>query len=268
MPLDFSQYQAVLLDLDGTVYHEDQALPGAVDLLRRLKREGRVFACLSNTSASPMRVMERLEGIGVDLDPNNIYTAAAAACDYVIERFSQPAGQPRKPRVFNLATESVDEMLSGLVDWVSTGGEPCDALLVGPPSSKYATDERQRTALHLARRGSAVVGLCADRVYPSPRGIEFGAGALSWMISYAAGVEPVFCGKPEKVFFHELCRRLKVDPEWCVLIGDNVESDVCGGKSVGMRTILTLGGVTRQRDLLKLPDELQPDLVVEDLREL
>ena len=31
---DFSPFAAVLLDLDGTIFHEDQALPGAVELVR------------------------------------------------------------------------------------------------------------------------------------------------------------------------------------------------------------------------------------------
>src|SRR3954468_3323096 len=190
MPLDLSPYQAVLLDLDGTIYHEDHALPGAIELIRGLQSDQRQFACLSNSSASPLRVMARLENMGVDLDPNNIYTAAAAACDYVLEQFpkDEPAGgQPdaattaaiiesateggrgRLPRIFNLATESVDEMLGGLVEWVQTGTELCDAVIVGPPSSVFATEERQRTALEACRRGSALVCVCADRVYPSPR---------------------------------------------------------------------------------------------------
>ena len=46
-----------------------------------------------------------------------------------------------------------------------------------------------------------LVGICADRVYPSPRGIEFGSGALTMMLAYAADVTPVFTGKPERVFF-------------------------------------------------------------------
>src|SRR5215207_9214872 len=119
MPMDFSPYQAVLLDLDGTVYHEDHPLPGAIELIKRLQTEQRPFACLSNSSASPLRIMTRLEMMGVDIDPNNIYTAAAAACDYVVETFGGPDGSPttnaldvtvetenappRRPRVYNLA---------------------------------------------------------------------------------------------------------------------------------------------------------------------
>jgi HAD superfamily hydrolase (TIGR01450 family) len=276
MSVDFSPYHAVLLDLDGTIYHEDRILPGAIELVRRLQREGKPFACLSNSASSPLRVMARLEDMGIDLDPNNIYTAAAAACDFAIQHFpvqTDAAGkttrdESRKPRLYNLATESVDDMLHGLVDWVRLPTETCDAILVGPPGGKFDGEERRRHALELTRRGAAVIGLCADRVFPSPRGIEFGAGSLSWMLAYAANVEPIFCGKPEAIFFQELCARLNVDPAWCLLIGDNFESDVGGGKSVGMRTILTLGGVTRRSDLESVGEELQPDLVVEDLTEL
>jgi HAD superfamily hydrolase (TIGR01450 family) len=247
-------------------------LPGAIDLIKRLRTEQRTFACLTNSSASPLRVMSRLELMGVELDPNNIYTAAAAACDYVVETFANliddATRAKRKPRVFNLATESVDEMLGGLVDWVNASSEACDCVIVGPPDTVYTDPQRQRTALLLARQGAKVIGICADRIFPSPRGIEFGAGAHTWMLAYASGVEPTFCGKPQAFFFQELCKRLNVDPAWCLLIGDNLESDVCGAKALGMRTVLTLSGVCRREDLSSCPDNLQPDLVVEDLREL
>ncbi|HEY8666793.1 MAG TPA: HAD hydrolase-like protein [Tepidisphaeraceae bacterium] len=260
--LDFSPYHAILLDLDGTIYHEEHALPGAVKLVKRLQAEGRTFACLSNSTSSPVRIAQRLARMGVGVDPDNIYTAAAAAADYVVERYA-----PR-PRVFNLATEGIQEMLEGRVDWVQTEGEPCHAVIVGTPTGVYATEERQRLALALLRRGAGLVGICADRVYPSPRGIEFGAGALSSMLGYAASATPVFTGKPQAVFFSKLCQRLGVDPKWCLLIGDNLEADVFGAKALGMRTILTLTGVTRRRDVLNAGAEFKPDLIIEDLGEL
>jgi HAD superfamily hydrolase (TIGR01450 family) len=265
--VDLSPYQAVLLDLDGTIYHEDHALPGAMDLIRRLQRERRKFACLSNSTTSPLRVAMRLQRMGVEVDPSHIYTAAAAAADYVLETFSPQPGTVR-PRVYNLATEGVQEMLEGQVEWVHTPGEPCHAIIVGAPTNVYAVEERLRTALVLARHGAKIVGICADRVYPSPRGLEFGSGALSLMLAYAANSEPFFTGKPQPVFFQGLCHRLGVDPEWCVLIGDNLEADILGAKRVGMRTILTLTGVTRRRDLLAVAPEDQPDMVVEDLTEV
>jgi HAD superfamily hydrolase (TIGR01450 family) len=262
--IDFSTFSAVLLDLDGTIYHDEHALPGAVKLLQRLHEQGRLYACLSNSTTSPRRTAERLARMGVIMDPTHIYTAAAASCDYVMQTW----GQGRKPRVFNLATQGIHEMLDGVVDWVGTIGEPCDAVIVGTPINVFATEERQRMALALLRKGAAMVGTSGDRVYPSPRGLEFGSGALCAMLSYASHVQPIFCGKPNAIFFQELCHRLRVTPGQCLLIGDNLEADIIGAKAVGMKTVLVLTGVTRRRDLLAVPKEQQPDFVIEELTDL
>ena len=290
MALNLDQHDAILLDLDGTVYHEEHALPGAVELIRRLQREGRAYACLTNSTSSPERLTARLSRMGVAVDPFHIYTAAAATCDYVLQRFAggevaatdgaltgvretgkskrDGAGDVRPPRVFNLSTEGVHEMLDGRVRWVQAEDEPCDAVICGVPLNLYATEARQRVALVLLRNGASLVSICADRVYPSPRGLEFGVGAMSAMMSYAANVPATFCGKPEKIFFTELCRRLKVRPERCVLVGDNLESDIAGGKGVGMATILTLSGVATRADADALQGTDRPDGVITDLREL
>jgi 4-nitrophenyl phosphatase len=130
------------------------------------------------------------------------------------------------------------------------------------------TEQRQRVALMLVRRGAALVGICADRVYPSPRGLEFGSGAHTTMLGYAAGVQAVFVGKPEPLFFRKLCQKLGVQAHSCILIGDNIESDVVGAKALGMKTILVLTGVVGRGDLGGILPEHQPDIVLEDLRQL
>lgn len=298
-PFDFDPFEAVLLDLDGTVYHEEHALPGAVELIRRLQDQGRKYACLTNSTSSPERIAARLGRMGVKVDPAHIYTAAAAACDYVMERFAgqspakgvavdavaganvnatppprhavtaHPVSSRRTPRVFNLSTEGVHDMLDGKVEWVNDDRSFCDAVICGVPVNVYATDDRQRMAMvHLRRCGTELVAICADRVYPSPRGLEFGVGAMAAMMSYASGAAPVFTGKPERFFFLELCRRLGADPARCVLVGDNLESDIAGAKGVGMKAVLVLTGVAGAAESDLLPPGLQPDWVVPGLPQL
>jgi 4-nitrophenyl phosphatase len=283
VPFDFDAFDAVLLDLDGTIYHEEHALPGAVELIRRFQAEGRKYACLTNSTSNPERIAARLGRMGVKVDPAHIYTAAAAACDYVMERFAaqsppvamgglsgriDPDPAPLKPRVFNLSTEGVHDMLDGKVDWVNDERSPCDAVICGVPLNVYADEERQRTAMIQLRKGAALVAICADRIYPSPRGMEFGVGAMSAMLAYAANVTPVYCGKPERFFFEELCRRLGVAPSRAVLVGDNLESDIAGAKGVGMTAVLVLTGVATREDVARVPAALRPDLVVAGLPEL
>lgn len=269
--MDFDAFDAVLLDLDGTIYHEEHALPGAVELIRRLQAENRKYACLTNSTSNPERISARLGRMGVKVDPAHIYTAAAAACDYVMERFGPQSGAPTpgpRPRVFNLSTEGVNDMLEGKVEWVNDDRGPCDAVICGVPLNVFATEERQRAAMILLRGGAALVAICADRIYPSPRGMEFGVGAMSAMMAYAANVTPVYTGKPERFFFEELCRRLGVAPSRCILAGDNLESDIAGARGVGMRCVLVLTGVATRDDVARLPAEMRPDWVVPGLPNL
>jgi HAD superfamily hydrolase (TIGR01450 family) len=261
---DFSGFDAVLLDLDGTIYFEDDPLPGARDLIATLQRQKIKFACISNSTTSPDRVVKRLAGMEISVSPEQIFTAGAAALDYVVNKFPRPGG----PRAFNLATQGVQDMLRGRGVWVQSESEPCDAVIVGAPANRFADFDRQRIALGLLKKGALAVGVCADRIYPSPRGLEFGSGALTLMLSYAADVQPVYCGKPEKIFFAELCHKIGARAEKCVLVGDNLESDIWGAKRMGMKTILTLTGVTRREDLKTAAPDRRPDEVVTDLREL
>jgi 4-nitrophenyl phosphatase len=233
-----------------------------LELVQRLQKENRSFACLTNSTTSPHRLATRLGRMNMTIPPDRIYTAAAAAADYIIEKY------PPRPRLFNLATEGLEEMLLDRVDWIQNSTQECHAIIAGAPSNVYATEERQRAALSLLRNGADLIGVCADRVYPSPRGIEFGSGAFCSFLAYAANVTPFFCGKPQLVFFHNLCHKLNVQPQDCLLIGDNLESDIAGGKRLGMKTILTLTGVTSAAQSQHLSDDRRPDWIIEDLRAL
>ena len=266
-PFDFSPFRAVLLDLDGTLAQDDHALPGAADLVRRLQAMHKIVGVISNSGAGPLRVQMRLHGMAIEVDAARIYTAAAHAADHVLERFS-PEKLGRRVRVFNLSTLAIHDMLDGRVDWVKTGGEPCDVVAVAAPTSQHYSEDRARIALQLARGGAAIVGLCSDRVFPSRRGIEFGSGALTQLLAYAANATPSYCGKPQAEFFTDFCKHLGVNTNECVLIGDNLEADIAGGLNVGISGILTLTGVSRRRDVMMVPENLRPMAIVEDLTQL
>src|SRR3954467_5812662 len=107
MAFNFDRYSAVLLDLDGTVFHDEHALPGAIELLSRFERTGKKFACLTNNTHSPRDLSERLSRLGMRVTADHIYTAGAGAADYVLERFGNGV------RVFNLCSKGVEELLDG-----------------------------------------------------------------------------------------------------------------------------------------------------------
>jgi 4-nitrophenyl phosphatase len=61
-------------------------------------------------------------------------------------------------------------------------------------------------------------------------------------VSAAAGVAPIVVGKPEPPLFRIALERLGLVPADAAMVGDSVESDVAGGRAVGMRTVLYAPG--------------------------
>lgn len=259
--IDLREYEAVLLDLDGTIWAEDVALPGAIELIAALQARRQPFAFISNSDHAPSRLIRRFEAMGASVRPDQIYTASSAACDYVRNHFAAGA------RVFTVAGPAVVELLADRVTFVADDdARPCDVVISASLAHPNAAVRRLQLALRHLLRGATLVAMCADRRYPTPHGDEVGSGGLAAMLAYAANVQPIFCGKPQRVFFEELCGKLNVRPSRCVLIGDNLESDVAGARQVGMRAILPLTGITKRQHLEHVDPSIAPDAVVEDLR--
>ena len=49
--------QAILIDLAGVLHIDDQAIPGAVEALQRLRASGLPLRFLTNTTRSPRRTV-------------------------------------------------------------------------------------------------------------------------------------------------------------------------------------------------------------------
>ena len=71
---------AVLLDLDGVLYIEDEPIEGAVDAVAALRDAGLVLRFVTNTTApSRAQTLERLRRIGVPLEDDELVTPALLA---------------------------------------------------------------------------------------------------------------------------------------------------------------------------------------------
>ncbi|MGF1633670.1 MAG: HAD-IIA family hydrolase [Phycisphaerae bacterium] len=258
MLLDLNSYAAVLFDVDGTLCHGDEPIEPAPALVRRLQAAGVNLACLTNSTNSADQLHHRLGRMGIEVPVHHLWTAAAAAADYCV--------QHGWGRVLNLSGDGFAQELAGRAELLGPEAASADAVVVGGPLC--ASVPHLRAGLRLCRGGAKLLGVCNDRVYTSPAGIEFGAGSFCALLGFGADVPTVFAGKPEPVFFRELCQRLGVNPTECLLIGDNLESDIAGAKGVGMSTVLTLTGVASEADVQKLPPEIRPDAVVTSLEQL
>jgi putative hydrolase of the HAD superfamily len=67
--------------------------------------------------------------------------------------------------------------------------------------------------------------------------------------------------KPDKHFFNSIIKKIIVDPEQCIMIGDNYAKDIRGAKAIGMKTILF-------NEKLTVSDFFDADEIIVSMKEL
>ncbi len=71
---------AILLDVDGVMHVSGDPIPGAAEALGRLRRDGHRLRFVTNTTIrSRTQLAEQLRSQGVEVEDDEVQTAAAAA---------------------------------------------------------------------------------------------------------------------------------------------------------------------------------------------
>ena len=253
--------KAFIFDMDGVLYRGTSPLPGVGNLFNALTIRGVPFLLATNNSmATPASYVQRMAGMGVEVEESRIQTSASATRDYLKGQLPEgaviyPVGMPALGEQlftgtsFNVASPDGDD------------SRHVDAVVVGLDLT--FTYEKLRVASHYIRAGARFFATNADKTLPNETGVQPGAGSIVAAITAASGIEPVIVGKPETLMMTTGAEILGVAPAETVMVGDRLDTDIAAGKRAGLMTALVLTGVTHREDLAT--SEILPDYVFADL---
>ena len=246
--------RAWLLDLDGVVYRGDEPIPGAVEFIAWLQQTGQPFLFLTNHSARTTESFaEKLRQMGMSVDAGHVLSSSVVTGEFLRRERS---GQS----VF-----AVGEI--GLQTALRDCGIPrvdTDPRIVVVGFDRALTYERLTTACGFILRGAEFIGTNADATYPLRSGPAPECGAMLAAVEAATGRKPLIMGKPERFMYEEALRRLGVTREQAVMVGDRLDTDICGASRAGIRSVLVLSGVTSRSQGEASP--VRPDVICDDLR--
>lgn len=249
-------YDLAMLDLDGVVYIGGDAVPGAPEHIAAAREAGMRVAFITNNAARPpSTVADHLRELGVSAETDDVVTSAQAAARLLAERL--PAGAP----VVVLGA-------GGLVEAVEAAGlvpvgvrEDAEALVTG-----YGPDVPWRDIMRAAvriREGLRWVASNTDMTIPTAFGVAPGHGVQVEMLRRFSEVEPEVAGKPARPLLDETVRR--VGGERPLMVGDRLDTDIEGGRTTGVDSLLVLTGVTGLAELVAAPAEQRPTYLAADL---
>lgn len=248
------EVEALLLDLSGVIYVEDEAVPGAAEALSELRGQGMPLRLVTNTTMRPRRaILERLERLRIEADPDELLTPATLAA-----RRCEEAGYG------SVSLVVLDELREDLEGIDEAEGQ-VDAVIVGDLGDRWDY-EVLNGAFRQVMGGAALIALQKNRYWETADGLSLDAGPFVAAIEYASGREADVVGKPAPSFFELALSDLGVSANRAAMVGDDVEADVGGAIDAGLAGILVRTGKYRE-DLVR-DSGIEPTATVDSIADV
>jgi HAD superfamily hydrolase (TIGR01458 family) len=236
------------------VYVQDKAVPGAAEVLQRLRDRQTPIRLVTNTTMRPRRsILERLERLGLEADPSELLTPATLAARRCAE-----AGYES---VSLVVLDDLREDLEGLEEQ----GDSVDAVIVGDLGDRWDYDVLNR-AFRRLMDGADLIALQKNRYWETSEGLSLDAGPFVSALEYATGREAEVVGKPAPAFFELALGELGLSADRAAMVGDDVEADVGGAMDAGLAGILVRTGKYRE-DLVR-QSGIEPTATVDSIADV
>jgi glycerol 3-phosphatase-2 len=246
-------YDALLFDLDGTIYRGEEAIPGADRAIDAARGQGvTVRFVTNNASRSPGDVASHLTRIGMDAAPEEVSTSSQAAATVLAEKLQ--AGTTVLVVGSDALVHEVE--LKGLTT-TRTHSDAVQAVVQG--LSKDVGWRELAEACVAIRAGALWVACNVDPTLPTERGPLPGNGSLVAALRAATGSEPLVAGKPATPLMDEAQRSAAAQRP--LVVGDRLDTDIAGAVAAGLDSLLVFSGVSTPQDLLGAPEEMRPTYV-------
>ena len=244
---------AFLVDLDGTLYLDDELLPGALDFLALLReREFPYIFLTNNSSKSSAEYRSRLEGLDISVAPGQILTSGDATIEYLKAHTCHKSA-------YVVGTEAL------LGDFESAGfdlqcSDP-DCVVVGFDTTlDYAKLERACTLLFA---GKPYYATHPDRTCITQRGLIPDIAAIIAACEAVTRRTPKIIGKPFPEIVNVALTRLGSEASHTAIIGDQLDTDMEMAHASGLCPILMMSGETTPEKLEAA--ERRPPIILENI---
>src|SRR5258708_39829204 len=232
-----------LMDMDGVLVREEQAIAGAERFLARLRELGTPFLVLTNNSTYTRRDLSaRLHASGLEVPEDAIWTSALATARFLEDQ--RPEGS-----AFVIGEAGLTTALHG-AGYTLTDRAP-DYVVLG--ETRTYSFERITQAIRFVAAGARFIATNPDPTGPTPQGPVPATGSVAALISRATEVEPYFVGKPNPLMMRSALNAIDAHSESAAMVGDRMDTDVVSGLEAGMHTVLVLTRITQREDTERFP---------------
>jgi len=258
--MKLSEKKFFLLDMDGTIYLDNDLFDGTLDFLSKVKSKGgRYLFVTNNSSKSTDAYVKKLERIGITACEDDFLTSTDATCLFLNSNY------PGK-KFYSFGTKSFTEQLKASGVNVTTKLEDGIDGLVISNDIELTFEKLEHASILLKNKDLIYIATNPDWVCPTSYGYVPDCGSFAEMLFRATGRRPVFIGKPQPEMLLLAMDKFGYTKEESLMVGDRVYTDIASGYNAGIDTVLVLSGEGTREDAENT--ETKPTYILENIREL
>ncbi len=234
--MDFSKINNYIFDSDGVLLEEGKIIAGASELTRHLQAMGKKIYIFSNNSTKHPETMRiHYEELGISVD--GVINSGMLVVDYL-----------NKQKIDNVYVVGEDGFISLLrQNGIEHHEGDVQAVIVG--MDRNLTYEKLRIASRKIINGARYIASNPDNSFPTPRGLEPGAGSMIAAISAASAIEPeIILGKPNTYGYNFIVDKYGLKRSETLMIGDRFETDILGAIQSSIHALVINTGVAKTRE--------------------
>ncbi len=250
-------YDAYLLDVDGVLVRDSEPISAAAAALASLNEAGRVCLLTNNSTRSREQHAEQLNRLGFDVRTDQVLSSSYLAAEYLRDAHGLVS-------VWVIGEDGLRDELLAAGHRLANRPEVADAVVVG--MDRRITYDGLASALSALRNGARFIATNEDATFPTPDGVQPGAGAMVGALRGMGFSPGAVIGKPSPIALQMALGRLDAAPERVVMIGDRLETDILGGRTAGLDTALVLSGISSREDVGRFG--IRPTWIAEDVAAL
>ena len=244
-----------MFDLDGTLYLEDQLLPGAIEILQYLIKRQIPFCMMTNNSSlSRKDYQKKLDALKLPVSPDQILTSGVATLRYLKNLNIE--------NIFLLGTPSLEEEFEQAGFSLNSSNDDIQAVVL---AFDKTLDFEKMCVAHKLLMNSDMLYFAThpDIVCPMKQGTIPDCGAMIALFESSTGRLPTIIGKPEATMVQMASELLAIPVENLMIIGDRIYTDMQMGFDAGCQTTLVLSGESTLESFEDAPRK--PDQVFDNI---
>jgi 4-nitrophenyl phosphatase len=263
---NFTDVQALIIDMDGVLWQGNRPLPGLDDFFLCLREKQIPFILATNNSSlTQQQYLSKLSAMGISVDQEEILTSSMATA-YYLNKLTIPS----ETSLYVIGEEGLRLPLleQGFTLITNDQLKQCNPEKLRPDYvvsglDRAITWEKMAIATLYLRAGAKFIATNGDTSLPLEVGTVPGNGAILAALQAASNVSPVVIGKPQSIMYQQAIKFLAVAKENTIAIGDRLDTDILGAVNTGIRSIMVLTGTSSVNDMACI--DYKPTWVIDDL---